>query len=213
MRPLSTQDLVSFSPDPVRFSKWSSHRRAFRAIATALAVCVPLASCGGGSMADLRSFVAEVKTRKGTPIEELPPIEPYVVYTYPCDGAIQCVDPFEPFYLEPPNPCPTPDTPGCEGTIASNNGLSPDFDRNREELESYPLDGLRMMGTLEKDEQFWAILRDPDAIIHRVQVGNYIGQNHGKITSITEDRIEVLEIIPDGRGGWEERDAQMALAE
>ncbi len=206
MRPSSTQD-------PVIFSIVSRHRRALRAIVTALAVCVPLASCGGGSMADLRGYVAEVKTRKGTPIEELPPIEPYVVYTYPCDGAIQCVDPFEPFYLEPPDPCSDPNAPGCQGTSTAGGGPSPDFDRNREELESYPLDGLRMMGTLEKDDQFWAILRDPDAIIHRVQVGNYIGQNHGKITSITEDRIEVLEIIPDGRGGWEERDAQLALAE
>ena len=177
-----------------------------RALVTLLVVCVPLAGCGGGSMADLRSYVAEVKTRKGSRIEELPPIEPYVVYTYPCDGAIQCVDPFEPFYLEPPKP------PEAEGQVASS-GISPDFDRNREELESYPLDGLRMMGTLAKDEQFWGIVRDPDAIIHRVQVGNYIGQNHGKITNITEDRIELLEIVPDGRGGWEERNAEIALAE
>lgn len=182
-------------------------RGVARALAAVLVVCIPLAGCGGGSMADLRSYVAEVKTRKGTRIEELPPIEPYVVYTYPCDEPIQCVDPFEPFYLEPPRP-----PPGSEAEAASN-GLSPNFDRNREELESYPLDGLRMMGTLEKNEEYWGIVRDPDAIIHRVQVGNYIGQNHGKITSISEDRIELLEIIPDGRGGWEERSAQIALAE
>lgn len=179
---------------------------AARALAMLIIVCVPLAGCGGGSMADLRSYVAEVKTRKGTRIEELPPIEPYVVYTYPCNGEIECVDPFEPFFLEPPRP------PESEGQVAGN-GISPDFDRNREELESYPLDGLRMMGTLEKDDQFWGILRDPDAIIHRVQVGNYIGQNHGKITNITEDKIELLEIVPDGRGGWEERTAEIALAE
>lgn len=207
MRPMSTQDLVGVVSR-------SRHSGALRAFIVVLAVCVPLAGCGGGSMADLRSYVADIKSRPGSPIEELPPIQPYVVYTYPCDGAIQCVDPFEPFFLEPPNPCPTPDTPGCEGAVASSDGgPTPDFDRNREELESYPLDGLRMMGTLEKDDQFWAILRDPDSIIHRVQVGNYIGQNHGKIVSITEDRIEVLEIIPNGRGGWEERDAELALAE
>lgn len=182
-----------------------SHRAA-RVLITLLVVCVPLAGCGGGSMADLRSYVAEVKTRKGTKIEELPPIAPYIVYTYPCDGQIQCVDPFEPFYLEPPRP---PDAPVQTETT----GITPDFNLNREELESYPLDGLRMMGTLEKDDQFWGIVRDPDAIIHRVQVGNYIGQNHGKITAITEDRIEILEIVPDGRGNWEERDAEMALAE
>ncbi len=200
MRPLSTSD-------PVCSSVLSRQSTVFRALATILIVCVPLAGCGGGSMADLRSYVAEIKTRPGTPIEDLPPIQPYVVYTYPCDCAIQCVDPFEPFYLEPSRP------PDGGDTAVSDNGISPDFDRNREELESYPLDALRMMGTLEKGEQFWAILRDPDTIIHRVQVGNYIGQNNGKITGISEDRIELLEIIPDGRGGWEERDAEMVLAE
>ena len=70
-----------------------------------------------------------------------------------------------------------------------------------------------MMGTLEKGDQFWAILRSPDSIIHRVQVGNYIGQNHGKITEITEDKIMLQEIVPNGSGGWEERDAELALAE
>ena len=199
--------------DPADVSVHSARKGALRALLAVLAVCVPLAGCGGGSMADLRSYVADIKTRPGTPIEELPPIEPYIVYTYPCDGAVQCVDPFEPFYLEPPDPCADPTAPGCQGAVAQGSGPTPDFDRNREELESYPLDGLRMMGTLEKDEQFWAILRDPDAIIHRVQVGNYIGQNHGKITNITEDRVEVLEIVPDGRGGWEERQAELALAE
>lgn len=205
MRPLSTSD--SFSNSVLR-----TPGSAFRVLVAMLALCAPLAGCGGGSDADLRTYVAEVKTRPGTPIDELPPIAPYVVYTYPCDGAVPCPDPFEPFFLEPPDPCSNPDAPGCgPGTTAG--GPSPNFDRNREELESFPLDGLRMMGTLEKGEQFWAILRGPDSIIHRVQIGNYIGQNHGKITEITEDRIVLLEIIPDGRGGWEERNAEMALAE
>jgi len=205
MRPLSQPELFSASVS-------STGGRAIRALVAVLAVCVPLAGCGGGSDADLRSYVAEVKTRPGTPIEDLPPIAPYVVYTYPCDGVVPCPDPFEPFFLEPPDPCSNPEAPGC-GPGTTSGGPTPDFDRNREELESYPLDGLRMMGTLEKGDQFWAILRDPDSIIHRVQVGNYIGQNHGKITEITEDKIALLEIVPDGRGGWEEREAELALAE
>jgi len=199
MRPLST-------PDPVSPTVPGRRSSAMRAILTVLGVSVLVAACGGGSTADLRSYVADIKTRPGTPIDDLPPIEPYVVYTYPCDGATQCGDPFEPFYLEPPKP------PESEGQVAGN-GISPNFDRNREELETYPLDGLRMMGTLEKAEQFWAIVRDPDSIIHRVQIGNYLGQNNGKITNISEDKIELLEIIPDGRGGWDERDAEIALAE
>ena len=200
MRPLPTSD-------PVSLFVLSKRGAVFRALAAILVVCVPLAGCGGGSMADLRSYVAEIKTRPGTPIEEPPPIQPYVVYTYPCDGAIPCDDPFEPFFLEPPRP------QGQEGQVVDN-GISPDFDRNREELESFPLDSLRMVGTLEKGDQFWAIVLgpSPDSIIHRVQIGNYIGQNNGKITGISEDRIELLEIIPDGRGGWDERDAELALA-
>ena len=199
MRPLSTPDSVS----PTVVGRQSD---AMRAILMVLVVSVSVAACGGGSTADLRSYVADIKTRAGTPIEELPPIEPYVVYVYPCSDAIQCGDPFEPFYLEPPRPRE------AEGQVADN-GISPDFDRNREELESYPLDGLRMMGTLEKAEQFWAIVRDPDTIIHRVQIGNYLGQNNGKITGISEDKIELLEIVPNGSGGWDERDAEIALAD
>jgi type IV pilus assembly protein PilP len=189
----------------------SRQSSAIRAIAIMLAVCLPLAGCGGGSMVDLRRYIADVKTRPGTPVEELPPIAPYVVYTYPCDDEVPCVDPFEPFYLEPPDPCSDLNSPGCSGS--TDNGFSPDFDRNREELESYPLDALRMMGTLERGDQFWAILRDPDTIIHRVQTGNYIGQNHGKIMEITETKIKLIEIIPNSRGGWEERKAELALAE
>ena len=205
MRPLSTSD-------PFSIAVRNAGSGFVRALLIPLIISVPLAGCGGGSDADLRSYVAEVKTRPGGPIEDLPPIAPYVGYTYPCDGAVPCPDPFEPFFLEPPDPCSNPNAPECRpGTDVS--GPSPNFDRNREELESYPLDGLRMMGTLEKGDQFWAILRSPDSIIHRVQVGNYIGQNHGKIVEITEDKIALQEIIPNGRGGWEERDAELALAE
>jgi type IV pilus assembly protein PilP len=199
MRPLSTLN-------PVGASVLSRQSGVFRAVLSVLIVGVSLTGCGGGSTADLRSYVADIKTRQGTPIEELPPIEPYVVYAYPCDSVTNCVDPFEPFYLEPPR------APNSEGQAAGN-GVSPDFDRNREELESFPLDGLRMMGTLENDDQFWAIVRDPSTIIHRVQIGNYLGQNYGKITGISEDRIVLLEIIPDGRGGWDERTAEIALAD
>ena len=200
MRPLSTSG-------PVSSSVLSRQGGIFRAFVTILVVCVPLAGCGSGSMADLRSYVAEVKTRKAAPIEGLPPIKLMLTYTYPCDGEIPCTDPFEPFYLEPATPTCAPDCP------TAGSGISPNFDRNREELESFPLDGLRMMGTLEKGDQFWAIVRDPDAIIHRVQIGNYIGQNNGKITGVSEDKIELLEIVPDVLGGWEERNAGIALAE
>lgn len=196
---------------PVNNSEPSRQSGALRTLATMLTVSVLVAGCGGGSMADLKSYIEQMKNRPGTPIEPLPPIDPYVTYAYPCDGAVPCVDPFAPFHTEPPDPCADPNS-RCD-QIAVGGGPTPNFDRNREELESYPLDALRMMGTLEKGDQFWAILRDPNTIIHRVQAGNYIGQNHGKIIEVTENMIQLLEIIPDGRGGWEEREAEMALSE
>jgi type IV pilus assembly protein PilP len=179
--------------------------RAWRVLLALILVCVSLAGCSGGSDADLRSYIEEVKQRKGTRIEELPPIEPYIVYSYPCTGTQGCVDPFEPFFQE------TPEKPGA--TATASNGITPDFDRNREELESHPLDSLRMMGTLEKDNEIWGIVRSPDSIIHRVKVGNYMGKNYGRIISISEDKIELTEIVPDGQGGWVERDAALALVE
>ena len=179
--------------------------RRWRALLAIAFASILLTGCGGGSMADLRDYVEEVKKRKGTRIEELPPIEPYIVYTYPCTGTVGCVDPFEPFFQEPPSE--------PEQAQTASSGITPDFDRNREELEGHALDSLRMMGTLEKDEEIWGIIRSPDSIIHRVKIGNYMGKNHGKIINISEERIELTEIVPDGQGGWMERDAALALIE
>ena len=96
---------------------------------------------------------------------------------------------------------------------AQETGIKPDFNRNREELEGFPLDSLRMVGTLEREDNFWAIVLATDATIHRVQVGNYMGQNHGKIVDILEGRVELVEIARDARGRWEERPAAIALIE
>lgn len=181
--------------DTGRLNRWRTM------IATAV-LCLPLAGCGGGSMSDLRSYVQEVLSRPGRRPAELPPIEAYVVYEYKSVGA---KDPFEPFYRDVSQGVERGD-----GATAGS-GVQPNTDRNREELESYTLDSLRMMGTLERDEQVWGIVRSPDSVIHRIQVGNYIGHNHGKIIDITEDGIDLIEIIPDGQGGWVERDASLAL--
>ena len=116
------------------------------------------------------------------------------------------MDPFEPFFQEEPKQAE-------EEGKGEGSGPKPDFNRNREELETYALDSLRMLGTLQRAGDTWAIVRSPDAIIHRISVGNYIGRNHGKIIGITEEQIDLKEIIPDGQGGWTERDASLALLE
>jgi len=161
-----------------------------------------LAGCEASDMSDLQAYAKEVLARKGSRIAELPPVEPYEVYTYASAGE---VDPFEPFFKEQAVPTPGPGPTG--------NGLSPNFDRNKEELENYALDSLRMLGTLELDSELWAIIRSPDGIIHRIQTGNFIGRNYGKIVAIYEDSIELNEIVADGQGGWQERTAGLALLE
>ncbi len=165
------------------------------------AASLTLSGCGGGSMRDLERYVSEVLARPGGKIEPIPPLEPYVVYTYQSSDG---VDPFRPFFQEEPDVT----TVAGEG-----GGPAPDPNRNREELEGYALDSLRMMGTLEQDETVWGIVRTPDGAIHRVQSGNYMGRNHGKITHISEEKIELTEIVPDSQGRWQERPAGLALAE
>ncbi|MCH9673843.1 MAG: pilus assembly protein PilP [Gammaproteobacteria bacterium] len=154
-------------------------------------------------MSDLESYVQSVLARKGGEIEPLPAIKPYEVYTYNSTGE---KDPFEPFFKPDPGEIP-------DGTADDESGVRPDPNRNREELEQYPLDALRMVGTLERDEATWAVVADTAGAIHRVQVGNYLGQNHGKIVAVLEDRIELVEISRSVAGGWEQRSASLALVE
>jgi len=70
-----------------------------------------------------------------------------------------------------------------------------------------------MVGTLENDDELWGIVRDPTGAVHRVQVGNYMGTNYGKILNIQEEQIDLRELIKDAQGSWEERQASLALSE
>ena len=166
------------------------------------AVSIVLTGCIDRDKSDLEAYAAEVLARKGTRIDELPPVEPYEVYTY---ASAEGADPFEPFYKEAKPPA------ADVATVTA--GPKPNFDRNPEELESYSLDALRMMGTVELDSELWGIVRSPDGTIHRVQVGNYVGRNHGKIVGISEENIDLNEIVDDGRGGYQERTAALGLSE
>ncbi len=91
------------------------------------------------------------------------------------------------------------------------NGIQPDFNRRKEELESYALDTLRMVGILEQSGITWGLVKTKEGTIHRVKSGNYMGQNHGRIMQISEDKIEVSEIIQDGSGGYSERQASLCF--
>ena len=172
--------------------------------AWAVSVCLlvgNLAGCSSNNTEDLRAYVEAVKSRQHARIEPLPEFPPFETHLYEASGER---DPFT----------PTVDSTHREQAVtASNNGIAPDGTRHREPLEAEPLDSLRMVGTLERHSQSWALVRMSDSTIHRVKPGNYMGHNHGKIVQITESEVELTEIVPDGLGGWMERQAALALSE
>ncbi|MCB1760211.1 MAG: pilus assembly protein PilP [Gammaproteobacteria bacterium] len=158
-----------------------------------------LTGCINQDMSDLQSYIKEVKARKQGEIEPLPEIQQIETFAYKADNRR---NPFEPTDQESP-----------EEAQADVNGLAPDPNRRKEELEGFSLDALRMVGTLRKDDTIWALVRTKDKTIYRVKAGNYMGRNHGQITRIDENDIELTEIIPNGQGGYRERQASLALKE
>jgi len=165
------------------------------ALIVAASACM-LSACGG-DMDDLDQYINTIKARPGGRIEPLPEIKPYEVYTYVAD-AQGMRSPF------------VPDTPQASG---SSGGARPDLERSREYLESFPLDSLGMVGTLYIGETMYGLLQTSDGLIHRVTPGNYLGQNDGRITEISESEIALVEIISDGIGGYIERDAAVGLTD
>lgn len=163
-----------------------------------LLASVALSGCGG-DMDDLDQYINEVKARPGGRIEPLPEITPYEVFTYVADA-----DGFRSPFV--------PDAPQAAAGPAAG-GTRPDPDRSREFLEQFPLDTLRMVGTLEIAGVNYGLIQTSDGLIHRVVPGNYMGQNDGRIVAINESEIELVEIISDGIGGYIEREAAVGLSD
>lgn len=162
-----------------------------------IAMC--LTACGSDDMTDLKDYVKKVKARPKRGIEPLPEIKTVATFV------------FEPEGLRNPF---SPTTQSEEPDIAKvYSGITPNLVRTREELESYTLDSLRMVGTVNIRNNLWALIGAADSTIHRVKPGNYLGKNHGKIVRVLDDKVELMEIISDGPRSWQERQAAIALAE
>lgn len=160
-----------------------------------------LTACGKDDVSDLTSYIAEVKVRPKGGVEPLPEIKVVEPFVFKPDGLR---DPFQP--LDKTNDVNNQD-------VTTTNGVRPDTERRKEELEAYSLDTLRMVGTLNNNKGFWGLVRAKDGTIHRVQVGNHMGQNYGKIIRILADKIELIEIVPDKPGAWREQQAALTLTE
>jgi len=154
-----------------------------------------LAGCAQDQFADLREFMAQAGTTGQPPLESLPTVKPQEVFNYePGDSP----DPFQPRSLKP---------------AKGGGALQPDLNRPKEALEQFPLDGLRMVGTLSKGDQQFALVRTPEGTLFRVKKGDHMGLNFGMVIGITDASIEIRETVQDGAGDWTESKAVLALQE
>jgi len=145
---------------------------------------------------DLQSFIAQTKSAHVGSVKAIPQFKPYESFSY---SAAELRDPF----------VANTNLDDDDGTRTSL--LNPDSTRPRQPLEVFPLDTLSMVGILEQNAQLWGLIKDPQNTVHRVQVGHYMGQSEGRITEINESAIFLVEIIPDGIGGYIEQDASIAI--
>lgn len=147
-------------------------------------------------VSDLTAFIEQSKTKHVGSVEPIPQFEAYTNFIY---SAGELRDPFETaFQLE-----------GKESDVEKPTHNQ----RPREALEHFPLDTLRMVGVLEKGNEKWALIKDPQNKVHPVKINNYLGTNEGQITAISEDRVELLEIVADGMGNYVERNASLGVGE
>jgi type IV pilus assembly protein PilP len=166
------------------------------------AILAFLSGCTGGD-SDLRDWVTQEKAKKGTPITPLPVLKTFETFEYKARDAedLDRRDPFGPSLEEKQ-----------QALASGNSGPQPDK-HPKEPLESYPLDSLKMVGTIGSGGSMEALIKDPDSVIHRVHTNNYLGQNSGKIVGVAEDHIELMELIPNGTGGWMQHQQTVALGE
>jgi type IV pilus assembly protein PilP len=176
--------------------QYIKHRSALRPLAVALAALgyALLAGCSSADD-DLNNFIQETKHEPGGRVEPLPEIKPYETFVY-SDSEMR-----SPFM---------PSAPGAGAGLA---GVRPDQKRNREFLEQFSLDTLKMVGTLRLGGSMYGLVQTKDGLVHRVAVGEHMGQAEGKITEISPSKISLIEIVPDSLGGYMERPAGLALNE
>ena len=161
-----------------------------------LIAIVSITACVNKDMSDLQAYVSTTKTQKGH-VEPLPEFITQPPYAY---AARDVRDPFKAVV-------------DIEVTTGPYRGPKPDAHRPREPLEDYSLDSLRMVGSLAQNDNEWVLIKDPDGLLHRVSEGHYIGRSYGKIVSISEEEVMLVELVSNRKGGWIERDAAIAISE
>ncbi|TXH72122.1 MAG: fimbrial protein [Lysobacteraceae bacterium] len=162
------------------------------ALALALAGCGRGITSTPGEAPNLVEWVASIKAKPAPPLDPLPVMQQFETFEY---SAQVLRDPFS--------------TAFSAGSTSA--GPRPDSNRRKQVLEQFPLDSLDMVGTIGGRNDLVALVMVPEKVTYRVRPGDYMGQSDGRVTGVFEDRIELVELVPDGAGGWLERPATVAL--
>ncbi len=169
---------------------------------TLLLLCclgVVLTGCSGSDLSDLDEYMAEKRSRPGGIIAPIPTFKAYEAFAY---SATTLRSPFD-------RPIEVREIAQLQAIAA----IKPDENRAKEFLEQFTFDSLRMVGTLERDDISWTLIKDPDGGVHRVRTGNYLGRHHGKIVDMSDTYVSVVEIVSDGTSdGWVERPRTIKLS-
>jgi type IV pilus assembly protein PilP len=160
-------------------------------VACVLLVVATTGCSGSRQFEDLQAFMDQVESQPKAPIEPLPEFLPYQAFAY---GAGDMRSPFE-----PPQKIQPVDRRNATAVV------KPDPNRVKQYLEQFQIGQLRMVGTLSRDANLYALIQDANGGVHRVQSGDYMGTDHGKVRGINENQIELIEIVSDGTGGWVQR--------
>jgi len=160
-----------------------------------LVLSVVMVACGDEGGDDLDQYMRDATKDVKAKVKPLPEVKPYTALQYNADGSL--IDPFH-----------------ARKAASKTGGLQPNLDRPKEAMEAYPLESLKYVGMLSKDKLTYALLKTPDNAVQQVKLGNYAGQNFGRVAKITDSEVILNEIVQDELSGdWVERISSLALQE
>lgn len=164
----------------------------------AVVMAATLSACADRGLTDLDDFMDEKRALPGGIVEPIPTFEAYEAFAY---AATTLRSPF--------------DRPMNARQLAALSALTtvrPDESRTKEYLEHFTLDALTMVGTLRRDTEDWSLIQDPEGSIHRIQIGSFLGRDHGRVVEMGDAFVVVTEIVSDGtEDGWVERPRTIEL--
>ena len=176
--------------------------RTLATIVLLTAAVAGLAGCGSSGEEELQQWMTDQRNATKPSVKPLSAPSKFSPETYAQDGSI------EPFSLQKLTQALKRDSAQATSNAAL---IAPELSRRKEPLEASPLDAIVMVGSLIKVGQPVALVK-VDNLVYQVKPGNYLGQNYGRITKVTETSVALREIVQDAAGEWIERTATLQLS-